>query len=85
MDFRKMRRIFRERLILLKKGQSNLRHSHSAAVRAYPGGTVADAPLVFLKAGIADLKTARAVPAELLFFLTAMAFELFLPPTALRI
>ncbi len=49
-----------------------LRHPDAFAIRTDPGGTVADAPFVFLKTGIAYLETAGTTPTEHLFFLAAM-------------
>ena len=80
-----MWRISRGWLIFRKEGAGCLGHSHPAAIGTHPGGAVGDPPLIFLEAGIADLKTAGAVPAKRQFFPAAVAFELFFPPAALGI
>ena len=54
---------------------------HPFAVRADPGGAVAHAPFVLLKAFRADLEAAGAVPAEGLFLFAAVAAKL-LPAAA---
>ncbi len=47
------------------------------AVRAYPGRSVTDTPLIFSKTLRADLKTANAAPAKGLFFFAAMTAIVF--------
>ena len=48
-------------------------HANTLTIWTYPGGTVTDPPLVFLKTGITYLKTTGTTPAERFFFLAAMA------------
>lgn len=43
------------------------------AVRANPGGAIADSPLVFLKTLHTYLETTRAIPAKRFFLPAAMA------------
>ena len=49
-----------------------LPYSHnSLAIRAYPGRTITQSPLILIKTLWTDLKTAGAVPAERRLFFTA--------------
>jgi len=59
-----------------------IRHSYSAAVWANPRRAVADAPDVFLKTGIADLKTAWTVMTIGHLFFTTMATKFFFPSSS---
>ena len=59
-----------------------IRHPYPATVGAHPRRAVADAPDVFLKAGIADLKTAWTVMTIGHLFFTAMATKFFFPSSS---
>jgi len=58
--------------VMVKRFTDCSHHANTFTVRTDPGRAVANAPLVFLKALLAYLKTTGAAPAELFFFLAAV-------------
>ena len=53
-----------------------LHHVHPFAIRTYPGGTIADAPLVLIETLWANFKPANTTPTKRFFLLAAMTLEI---------